>query len=90
MNQFLLAGFIQVLIGIIALAGIFLGAVSFLYPDHSIELYQFLMQIFNWDVRPIDYYGELKRTKIFGAVIFLISVAILIILFRPQMVVPAS
>ncbi len=90
MNQFLFAGFIQVFIGVIALAGIFLGAVSFLYPDYSIELYQFLMQIFNWDVRPIDYHGELKRTKIFGAVIFLISVAILIILFRPQLIVPAS
>ena len=90
MNQLLIAGWIQVLVGVIAMAGIFLGAVSFIYPDHSIEIYQFLMQIFNWEVRPIDYHGELKRTKIMGAITFLISVAILIILFRPQLVVPAS
>ena len=90
MNQFLFAGWIQVIIGVVALAGIFLGAISFLYPDHSIEVYQFLMQIFNWDVRPIDYHGELKRTKILGAITFLISLSIIIILFRPQLVVPAS
>ncbi|GEM_PF-4849671 len=90
MAQFLVAGWIQMIIAVIALAGIFLGAISFMYPDHSIELYQLLMHIFNWDVRPINYYGELKRTKIFGAVMFVISVAILIILFRPELVVPAS
>lgn len=90
MNQFLFAGWIQVIIGVVAMAGIFLGAISFLYPDHSIEVYQFLMQIFNWDVRPIDYHGELKRTKILGAITFLISLSIIIILFRPQLVVPAS
>ena len=90
MNQFLFAGFVQIMVGISALAGIFLGTISFLYPAHSIELYQFLMQIFNWDVQPIDYHGELRRTKIFGVVILLLSVAIMIILFRPQLVLIAS
>ena len=90
MVQFQIAGWVQVIIGMIALAGIFLGTISFVYPDHSIELYQLLMHVFNWDVRPIDYHGELKRTKIFGAIIFILSVAILVILVWPQLVAPAS
>lgn len=90
MNQFFLFGFVQLIIGIIALAGIFLGAISFLYPDHSLELYQLLMQIFNWNVQPIDYREEIRRTKIFGVIIFLLSIAILIILFQPQLVQLAS
>ena len=88
MNQIVIVGMVQLLIGVAALAGIFLGVISFLYPDHSIELYQFLMQIFNWDVRPIDYPGEVRRTRILGAAMFIISVAVLVILFRPQLVVP--
>ena len=90
MNQLLFYGLIEVLVGVAALAGIFLGAISFLYPDHSIELYQFLMHVFNWDVHPIDYIEEIKRTKVFGGIMFLISVAILVILFRPQLVVHVS
>ncbi len=90
MSQLLFFGLIEVLVGVAAMAGIFLGAISFLYPDHSIELYQFLMHVFNWDVHPIDYAEEIKRTKVFGGIMFLISVAILIILFRPQLVVRVS
>lgn len=90
MNQYFFAAFVQLMVGISALAGIFLGTVSFLYPAHSIELYQFLMQIFNWGVRPIDYQGELRRTKIFGIIILVLSLAIIIILFRPQLVLIVS
>lgn len=89
-DLFLLAAFVQLMVGISALAGIFLGTISFFYPAHSIELYQFLMQIFNWDVQPIDYPGELRRTKIFGVVMLVLSIAILVILFRPQLVLIAS
>ena len=90
MNHFFVAGLIQVVVGVIAISGIFLGFISYLYPDHSIELYEFLMQIFNWEVRPINYREELKRTKIFGTVILILSVLILIVLFQPELVVPAS
>lgn len=90
MNPLSLVVWFQVVAGVIAFGGIFIGAISFFYPDHSIELYQLIMHILNWDVRPIDYQGEMRRTRIMGALIFLISVAIIVILFRPQLIAPAS
>ena len=84
MSTFLIASRVQFAAAVAALMGLFLGAVSFFYPEHSIELYQLLMQIFNWEVRPIHYERELKTTKWIGAVILVLSALILIALFKPS------
>ena len=86
MSVFVIASWIQFLVTIIAFFGFFVGGLSVIYPEHSIELYQLIMQIFNWEVRPIHYEKEIRSTKIFGAVIVLFSVLILIVIFRPDWV----
>ena len=72
------------ILGSVAAIGIFLGLLSVTSPRRSIQLYQKIMQAFNWRVEPIRFEQELKNTRALGALILLASIAIFIALFRAK------
>ena len=61
-----------------------LGVVIFLFgwfsalaPKRSIALYQWIMARFNWRVSPIDERREIRTTSLLGALLVLLSLALL-------------
>lgn len=68
----------------VAVSGISLGVLSFVSPKHSIQLYQWIMKMFNWRVEPIDQKRELRNTKWLGVLMTVLSVLILVVLVRSK------
>ena len=81
---------VQAALAVIALSGIALGLLSSLSPDRSIRLYQWMMKYFNWKVEPLDYARELGNTRRLGALMLVLSFAILAILLGVIPLPPAS
>ena len=64
----------------VGMTGLMVGLLSFLSPRRSIELYQKIMEFFNWRVEPINFDRELSITKWLGFIMSLLSFAIAAIL----------
>ena len=77
---------IQLSLGLIGAFGIFLGTLSFLLPERSIKLYQWLMRNFSWRVEPIDYKRELRNTRVLGLLLLIISGLMIAVLLKSQWV----
>ena len=56
--------------------GFALGLLSAVRPNRSIELYQWIMERFNWKVAPIDGPREVRNTRILGAILTALSLII--------------
>lgn len=74
---------IKAVLSSVAVFGILLGILSAASPKRSIELYQKMMQKFNWRVEPIHYERELRNTRVLGTLMLLTSVGIVIALLEP-------
>ena len=61
------AGWVALLVGIFSAAS----------PARSIALYEWIMERFNWRVRPIDERRELRTTRVFGLLLTVLSLAAL-------------
>jgi len=59
--------------GVIALASAAIGLLSLWAPARSIRLYQAIMRLCNWDVRPINAAQELRNTRLLGGVLLLLA-----------------
>ncbi|MBI4358234.1 MAG: hypothetical protein HY584_02950 [Candidatus Omnitrophica bacterium] len=70
----------------VASCGIGLGVLSIALPKRSIQLYQWMMKNFNWRVEPIHYERELRNTRVLGFWLFVMSVLMLVALFKPEWV----
>ena len=64
--------------------GIFVGALSLMFPKRSIQFYQWIMKHFNWRVEPIDYNRELRNTRALGLWLLATSILVFVVLFRPE------
>ena len=60
------------------------GLFSAACPGRSIALYQALMAWFNWRVSPIDERRELATTRVLGALLVVLSVAMFGLLHQPR------
>jgi len=58
---------------------VLVGALSFVSPKRSIGLYQSIMRTLNWQVEPIDWEHELRSTRRLGALLSLLSAAVLVL-----------
>ena len=58
--------------------GLALGLFSFVRPQRSIALYQWIMERCNWKVVPIDESREVRNTWILGIILTLLSIVVLI------------
>ena len=63
--------------------GLALGILSVAKPQRSIGLYQWIMERFNWKVMPIDESREIRNTRVLGAILALLSLAVLTMGFCP-------
>ena len=61
--------------------GFALGIFSTILPKRSISLYQKVMERFNWKVAPIDEMREVRNTRVLGALLSALSLAIFFIAF---------
>ena len=62
-----LAGVVALLVGVMSTAS----------PQHSMRLYQWIMARCNWRVEPIDRAREIRNTRLLGALLTLLSLALL-------------
>ncbi|MFH1799673.1 MAG: hypothetical protein ABH891_02335 [Candidatus Omnitrophota bacterium] len=62
--------------------GLAVGALSVGWPKRSIGLYQWIMERFNWKVAPIDEPREVRNTRILGAILAALSLAIFFMIFH--------
>ena len=53
--------------------GFGLGALSALWPERSMGLYEWIMERYNWKVAPIDRSREVRNTRILGLVLAVLS-----------------
>ena len=67
---------------LLGVATLLFGLFSALAPQRSIALYQWMMARFNWRVSPINALREIRTTKLLGALLVLLSLAILWRLLR--------
>jgi hypothetical protein len=61
--------------------GLVLGIFSVVRPQRSINLYQWIMECFNWRVAPINEQREVRNTRILGMVLAAISLSIFFMVF---------
>ncbi|MBI2870985.1 MAG: hypothetical protein HYY14_04665 [Candidatus Omnitrophica bacterium] len=64
----------------ISVTSFFLGVSAAIAPNAVIQLYQWIMRNFNWDVRPVDFEKELRNTRLLGLVSALLGSILAIIL----------
>ena len=64
-------------IALVGVGALVVGGVSVVAPTRSIALYQWLMARFNWRVSPIDEAREVRNTRLLGALLVLLSLALL-------------
>ena len=74
---------IQLLLVLVAVAGILLGFLSLMSPKQSVALYQRMMRFFNWRVEPINYDREMKTTRFLGLLMIVLNLLMVVALFKP-------
>ena len=67
----------KIIFSAIGVLGFGLGALSAFWPRRSMELYQKIMERFNWKVTPIDEAREVKSTARCGVGLLLLSLVLL-------------
>lgn len=72
-----LAAHIHAVLLVFALVCLAFGGFTALDPRRSIVLYVEIMRWFNWRVSPIDAAREIRNTRVLGAVLFFLGLAIL-------------
>ena len=65
---------------VIGCLGLVVGVLSVVWPKRSIGLYQWIMERFNWKVVPINESREVRNTRILGAILTALSLAIFLIM----------
>jgi hypothetical protein len=65
---------------VIGCLGLVVGVLSVVWPKRSIDLYQWIMERFNWKVAPINESREVRNTRILGAILTALSLAIFLIM----------
>ena len=64
-------------LGLLGVVAVVIGGLSAAAPRRSIQLYQWIMERFNWRVSPIDEAREVRNTRLLGALLILLSAALL-------------
>ena len=67
---------------LIGASGFVVGTLSFVSPEKSIQLYQWIMKLFNWHVEPVNLRKEIRNTRILGALMTALSVVIFVVLLK--------
>jgi len=67
---------------LVAGGGVILGVLSWIMPERSIGLYQFMMKCFNWRVEPMNPQREIRNTRWLGFLMIILSLLIVFFLFR--------
>lgn len=75
-QMFLLQGMLILIMG----TGTGIGFLSLFWPLQSIQLYQWIMKIFNWKVEPIDLKRELSTTRVLGFIAMVLSLLIFVVM----------
>ena len=68
-----------IIIVLITLVSLYYGGICLVKPDFGIKIFQAWCRFINWRVEPIDYKGEVFRTRIFGLTLLVLIIVFLIV-----------